>query len=887
MERHRLRSVDAGSQALSGDARSALTTALAKAAAQGIQLNDSNSPATFTQSNSDIAQFSGGSAVVVWEDNRNGDWDIFAQALNPDGSANGANLDLIPDPDFHDQRQPQIAINSSDVALLVYNDETSGEIYGLILNSALSVVSGPFLLTDAPSGTKLNMPALAPLSGNRFIVVWEDGRSGANIFGQIVAGDGSLDGSNFPINSGGATAFRISPDVISSLNGDFAVVWEEPATGNPDIMFRLFTDVGTPIFPEVQLGLAHSAATQIMPKVSYLSSQDYLVGWISDRYGEQSVWLQRMTTSSTEADTSIRANDNADNISWDLDFAQTSTGGAVALWTDYSGSNSIKLQQINANGSLISNNLMLEDSGLTHERDFPSAVCNSAGCRVAWADQRNGNFDIYMQVLDDVFLKQGQNLLLNNDASGAQQTQPDIALVGTNASGVVWTDRRNDDGDIYYRVVSQAGDLTGGEIRLNDDTGFSLQNKPRIAGNRNGKGVVVWSDGRSDDVTSTQKIMGQLVTSTPTVQGSNFAVTNDISGAPKTDADVAMAPDGAFAVVWTDRRDGSQQVYLQGYDASNAAVGSNIRLSGIVSTTGNFLPSVSIAPDHSGVAAWLAIDGGQQVIYYQPFDQNFDPVGANQLLPAPAGGTISDVGVYDHSASGIMYFSYLRQTTDAQQVEAMAIDQSGSIVWGPTILNEDLEASVAELRMAGSSTAVGVAWSDYRTGVERTWLQLVNLDGTLIMSNQTLSGLTEAAREMQPAVALGESYFYSTWVDNRNAGEGYDVFFTNDEFTATDVNDDLATLPDQFELNQNFPNPFNPETIISYSLAAPQHVKLTIYNTLGQRVRVLVDDWQLAGLHRVRWDGTSSAGKKVASGVYLYRLETATAVQTRKMTLLK
>jgi len=88
-------------------------------------------------------------------------------------------------------------------------------------------------------------------------------------------------------------------------------------------------------------------------------------------------------------------------------------------------------------------------------------------------------------------------------------------------------------------------------------------------------------------------------------------------------------------------------------------------------------------------------------------------------------------------------------------------------------------------------------------------------------------------------------------------------------------------------LNQNTPNPFNPTTVISYVLPWPSMVKLIVVNALGQRVRVLVDGQMDYGPHSVVWDGRDEQGKEVASGVYLYRLETPGAVQTKKMVLLR
>ncbi|MDE3000994.1 MAG: T9SS type A sorting domain-containing protein [Gemmatimonadota bacterium] len=98
---------------------------------------------------------------------------------------------------------------------------------------------------------------------------------------------------------------------------------------------------------------------------------------------------------------------------------------------------------------------------------------------------------------------------------------------------------------------------------------------------------------------------------------------------------------------------------------------------------------------------------------------------------------------------------------------------------------------------------------------------------------------------------------------------------------------DLNPLPDRFELKQNMPNPFNPSTVIGYQLAEAGPVRLAIYSVLGQEVRVLVDERHEAGGFTATWDGTDDLGRRVASGIYLYRLEAGDFTAARRMLLLK
>lgn len=98
------------------------------------------------------------------------------------------------------------------------------------------------------------------------------------------------------------------------------------------------------------------------------------------------------------------------------------------------------------------------------------------------------------------------------------------------------------------------------------------------------------------------------------------------------------------------------------------------------------------------------------------------------------------------------------------------------------------------------------------------------------------------------------------------------------------------TTPNTVQLFQNYPNPFNPATDIRYQISNREllpHVTLTIYNMLGQGIKVLVDEIQKPGYYTVTWNGTDKFGAKVASGMYCYRLTVDDFIETKRMVLLK
>ena len=99
----------------------------------------------------------------------------------------------------------------------------------------------------------------------------------------------------------------------------------------------------------------------------------------------------------------------------------------------------------------------------------------------------------------------------------------------------------------------------------------------------------------------------------------------------------------------------------------------------------------------------------------------------------------------------------------------------------------------------------------------------------------------------------------------------------------TDVEDNDVILPTEFSLSANYPNPFNPSTVIEFTLPTQSHVKIIILNALGQTVATLCDEVRSPGAHVIQWNAPD-----YASGVYFYKMTTNTGyTETRKMMLLK
>jgi flagellar hook assembly protein FlgD len=109
----------------------------------------------------------------------------------------------------------------------------------------------------------------------------------------------------------------------------------------------------------------------------------------------------------------------------------------------------------------------------------------------------------------------------------------------------------------------------------------------------------------------------------------------------------------------------------------------------------------------------------------------------------------------------------------------------------------------------------------------------------------------------------------------------------NDNEEITLGNTSIREIPTSFAIQNNYPNPFNPTTTVKYQIPENTHVRLVVYNMLGQRVRTIVDQPREAGYYSVQWDGKNDYGVSITSGIYVYRIQAGSFVAARKMNLIK
>ncbi len=418
----------------------------------------------------------GNGYLVVWDDSRTED--IGGQRILTSGFVSGPSL-TISTP-LNQQRLPAIAYNSVDGEYLaVWQDKRAGnlDIWGQRLNLDGALLGSSFAIcTNA--GDQLFPTVAYNLDTNQYLVVWEDRRADADIYGQRVNANGSLDGAEIPIAGAGTTA-RSRPRVaFNPISGEYLVVYAyEVSASDHDIRGRRVPAVGNPSTAEIT-GIATGATDQNYPDVACRSMEPggggYLVVWRETDGAQRDIKGRRLN----QEGGSIGGLDICTEASsqWSPAVAYSPDDDRyLVVWPDDRDS---ATQGRNVYGRQVSGSGTLYDEiAISTASSDQAAVAVTYGSGpanfiVVWQDTRNASTtpDLYGQRVSGsgalVDTQVGSNDLLYTGPGG--QESPAVAWAGAEIQGLlVWEDDRNGTSyDIYGRRLEAGPVVSGNRIFL-------------------------------------------------------------------------------------------------------------------------------------------------------------------------------------------------------------------------------------------------------------------------------------------------------------------------------------------------------------------------------------------------------------------------------------
>jgi hypothetical protein len=233
----------------------------------------------------------------------------------------------------------------------------------------------------------------------------------------------------------------------------------------------------------------------------------------------------------------------------------------------------------------------------------------------------------------------------------------------------------------------------------------------------------------------------------------------------------------------------------------------------------------------------------------------------------------------------LQYLAHKRTLPTTPNILAKPVIASGTLGWGNLVAG-DAGTMTLPMKVTGASNIYSVQFkanigtlkvSDLKANLPKDWMISWHAaDGKLMVAAAGVSPIND-----------GTIATICFQVEKDQKPEKIEADVLMNESTTQALSAQVAALPTQFALENNYPNPFNPTTTIKYQLPEDVRVTVTVYNIQGQVVRTLVSEDQKAGYYTIQWDGRSEAGMTVATGIYIYRIDAGSFVTAKKMVMMK
>ena len=455
--------------------------------------------ATDDQTNTAIVTDGAGGAIIVWSDNRSGNYDIYAQRVNAAGvvqwQANGVAICTAAGNQFF----PIVISDNNGGAIITWADYrndvsfTNTDVFAQKINGSGQVqwaANGVAVCTDNTN----QRSARIALWGTGAVCVWSDDRNGTNnsdIYAQLINSNGTVAWTVNGIPVCNATSFQIDPYLIADGVNSSIITWLDNRSGTYNVYAQRIDATGTAQWSVNGLGICIASGFKGTARIVSDGATGAIISWEDARSGNADVYAQKINAAgAAQWTTNGIIVSNASNLQSQPELIADQSGGAILFWLDYRNGidfsvRDLYAQRIDATGSsLWTANGLAICTAPTNQQWYKLVSDGQNGAFFTWFDNRSGTNDVYVQHVNAAGITQ----LTNNGTviGGAANDQQFAAVTTDNAFGaiVAWEDKRSGiANDIYaHRVVN--GTIATAVSDLSNERTISVFPNP-VAGSKN------------------------------------------------------------------------------------------------------------------------------------------------------------------------------------------------------------------------------------------------------------------------------------------------------------------------------------------------------------------------------------------------------------------
>ena len=421
------------------------------------------------QKDARIARDGSGGAIIVWEDAGSG-YRIVAQRIDSQGRPQWGDQGIIVCDETGDQINPLLVADGSGGAIVVWNDERNGryDIYGQRLNSdgAIQWASGGVGIVTKTGDQYLD--GIITDSGGGAVVSWTDwgdGLSDLKVEVQRIDNAGSLLWAVSGVPVSNAAGIQAEPDLVPCSSGGAIVAWQD-SRGDYDIYAQSISSAGAALWDAGGIAVCAEVQGQYDPAIITDGAGGVIVAWTDYRRGDFrcDIYAQRLNIAGVGlwAAGGV-AVCTAPEDQWYEAMKEDGFGGAIIAWRDFrAGEENVYVQRIDGAGAgLWSYNGVAVCTAVGNQWYIRTVSDGAGGAIVSWVDWRTGipmDYNIYAQRVDASgavrWVPDGAGICTADD------DQSDAEPISDGAGGVflVWEDRRNGNYDIYASRIDTDGD---------------------------------------------------------------------------------------------------------------------------------------------------------------------------------------------------------------------------------------------------------------------------------------------------------------------------------------------------------------------------------------------------------------------------------------------